>query len=57
VLVGIWWGDDATHKVLVTGMENINGTDYVRYINPWGREERVTKDEFQSRLYDLNYEK
>jgi hypothetical protein len=54
VLLGLKWGDSA-HKVLVTGTENVNGTEYLLYINPWGREERVPKDELLTRLIDFNY--
>ncbi|HEX8697701.1 MAG TPA: hypothetical protein VF815_02585 [Myxococcaceae bacterium] len=56
VLAGLKWGDSA-HKVLVTGIENVNGQEYVHYINPWGREERIPKDEFRDRLIDFNHEK
>jgi hypothetical protein len=56
VLAGLKWGDGG-HEVLVTGTENINGKDYVRYINPWGREERISKDDFLDRLKDYHYQR
>lgn len=42
VLVGIKWGDGG-HKVLVTGTETRDGVDYVKIINPWGREELIPR--------------
>lgn len=44
------------HKVLVTGMETVDGVEYVKIINPWGREERIARDDFQDRLVDINYD-
>jgi hypothetical protein len=55
VPVALSWGD-GYHKVLVTGTEEINGEEYVTYINPWGREERMPREEFESRLADINYD-
>ena len=51
-VVSMAWGDPPTgaHAVLVVGTETIGGVEYVRYINPWGREERMTKEEFERRL-------
>jgi len=42
--------------VVVTGTETVDGQQYVNYINPWGREERMTRDEFMDRLNNFNYE-
>jgi hypothetical protein len=56
VLAGLDW-DGGRHKVLVTGTETVDGQRYVNYINPWGREERMTRDEFMDRLNNFNYEK
>ncbi len=55
VMVGLVWGSGG-HKVLVTGTERIEGQDYVKYINPWGREERMARSEFRSRLRGINYD-
>ncbi len=55
VPVAISWGD-GYHKVLVTGTEVVEGQEYVRYINPWGREERMPREEFEKRLADINYD-
>lgn len=44
------------HKVLITGMETVDGVEYVKLINPWGREERIARDDFQGRLVDINYD-
>jgi len=44
------------HKVLITGMEQVDGVAYVKIINPWGREERIPRDNFESRLQDINYD-
>jgi hypothetical protein len=37
-------------------MEEVDGVQYVKIINPWGREERIPRDDFQSRLQDINYD-
>ena len=55
VLAGLEW-ESGGHKVVVTGTETVNGQQYVNYINPWGREERMTRDEFMDRLNNFNYE-
>ncbi|MDY7225086.1 hypothetical protein [Hyalangium rubrum] len=55
VPVALSWGD-GYHKVLVTGTEVVDGQEYVTYINPWGREERMPREEFESRLADINYD-
>jgi hypothetical protein len=56
VPVALSWGENSYHKVLVTGTEEIDGKEYVTYINPWGREERMPREEFESRLADINYD-
>lgn len=55
VPVALSWGE-GYHKVLVTGTEVIDGQEYVTYTNPWGREERMPREEFESRLADINYD-
>ncbi len=55
VLVGLDWGGGG-HKVLVVGSETRDGKDYVKIINPWGREESIPKDEFEQRLRNVNYD-
>lgn len=55
VPVGMDWGNGG-HKVLVTGTETIDGVEYVNYINPWGQEERLPKDEFLDRLNNMHYD-
>ena len=44
------------HKILVTGTETIDGQEYVKYINPWGREERMLRSEFEGRVVDISYD-
>jgi len=44
------------HKVLVTGTETIDGEEYVKYINPWGREERMLRSEFEGRVVDISWD-
>ncbi|ATB29483.1 hypothetical protein [Melittangium boletus] len=56
VSVGLTWGEDSAHKVLVTGTETIDGQEYINYINPWGREERMLREEFEARMIDINYD-
>ncbi|KFA94021.1 hypothetical protein [Archangium violaceum] len=53
--VAVSWGD-GYHKLLVTGTETIDGQEYIKYINPWGREERMPREEFEARLADINYD-
>lgn len=55
VLVGLKWGDGG-HKVLVTGTETRDGVEYVKIINPWGREELIPRDDFEARLRNVNYD-
>lgn len=55
VLVGLEWGDGG-HKVLVTGTETRDGVEYLKVVNPWGREELIPKDDFQARLRNVNYD-
>lgn len=55
VPVAVSWGD-GYHKLLVTGTETIDGQEYIKYINPWGREERMPREEFEARLADINYD-
>ncbi len=55
VPVAISWGT-GYHKVLVTGTETVDGVEYVKYINPWGREERMPRDEFERRLADVSWD-
>ena len=44
------------HEVLVTGTSKENGKDYVHFTNPWGDEERMTRDDFKNRVFSANYE-
>jgi hypothetical protein len=53
VPVAVSWGD-GYHKVLVTGTETVNGQEYIKYINPWGREERIPREDFEKRLADIS---
>lgn len=55
VPVALSWGD-GYHKVLVTGTETIDGKEYVTYTNPWGREERIPREDFEKRLADISYD-
>ncbi|MFY0522809.1 hypothetical protein ACN28I_06310 [Archangium gephyra] len=55
VPVAVSWGD-GYHKLLVTGTETIDGQEYIKYTNPWGREERMPREEFEARLADINYD-
>ena len=52
---GLEW-DGGYHKVLVTGTETVDGQEYVTYINPWGREERMPREDFEARLTNVNYD-
>ncbi|MDY7227373.1 hypothetical protein [Hyalangium rubrum] len=56
VLAGIWWNADGGHEVLITGTEKLNGQDYLKFINPWGTEERMLRSVFHSRLIGINYD-
>jgi hypothetical protein len=55
VPVALSWRD-GYHKVLVTGTETVDGVEYVKYVNPWGREERMPRAEFEARLADISYD-
>ncbi|MBL8950483.1 MAG: hypothetical protein JNK82_06880 [Myxococcaceae bacterium] len=44
------------HKILVTGTTTIDGQEYVTYTNPWGREERMLRSEFEGRVVDISYD-
>lgn len=44
------------HEVLVTGTSKENGKDFVHFTNPWGDEERMTRDDFKNRVFSANYE-
>lgn len=52
VAVGIQWNADSSHKVLVTKVDDT----HVYYTNPWGQEERMTRDEMQRRLLNATYQ-
>ncbi|NTX67534.1 hypothetical protein HUA74_43485 [Myxococcus sp. CA051A] len=55
VAVGMTWGSGG-HQVVVTGtgVDPKTGEEYVEYTNPWGRTERMPKDEFLSRLNSMH---
>jgi len=55
VPVAISWGT-GYHKVLVTGSETVDGVEYIKYTNPWGREERMPRAEFERRLADVSWD-
>ncbi len=55
-LAGIRYGTSGGHQLLVTGLESVQGTEYVKYINPWGQEERMERAEFTSRIHGLNFD-
>ena len=55
VIVGIKWGTGG-HKVLVTGTQTRDGVDYLKVINPWGREELIPRKDFEARLRNVNYD-
>ncbi len=44
------------HEVLVTGTSQENGKDYVHFTNPWGVEEKISRDDFKNRIFSANYE-
>lgn len=57
VLAGIKWGIankdgkiDGSHKVVVSKI----GKDRVYYTNPWGKEESMSRAEFEKRLHNYN---
>lgn len=56
VLAGINWQGMGGHEILVTGLETRDGQEYVRVINPWGREELIPRDEFQNNLMAIAHE-
>ncbi|MFY2558757.1 hypothetical protein ACN469_14110 [Corallococcus terminator] len=55
VAVGMTWGTGG-HQVVVTGtgVDPKTGEEYVEYTNPWGRTERMPKDEFLGRLNSMH---
>ncbi|MDP2275939.1 MAG: hypothetical protein Q8N23_19615 [Archangium sp.] len=55
VLVGLTWGTGG-HKVLVTGTETRDGVDYVKIVNPWGRQELISVADFEADLRNVNYD-
>jgi hypothetical protein len=56
VAVGMSWGPNEAHKVVVTGtgVNPKTGEEYVEYTNPWGRTERMPKDEFLDRVNSIH---
>lgn len=56
VLAGIDWQGLGGHEILVTGLETRDGKEYVRVINPWGREELIPRDEFQDSLMAIAHQ-
>ncbi|MDY7225317.1 hypothetical protein [Hyalangium rubrum] len=44
------------HEVLVTGTSKDNGKDFVHFTNPWGDEEKMSRDDFKNRVFSANYE-
>lgn len=44
------------HEVLVTDTSRENGKDYVHFTNPWGDEEKMSRDDFKNRVFSANYE-
>lgn len=56
VLAGIDYQGRGGHELLVTGLETHDGCEYVRVINPWGREELIPRDEFQEQLMAMAHE-
>lgn len=56
VETGMRWGNGG-HEVLITGTHtDPSGQEYVTYINPWGKEETLTKEEFLERVWSINYD-
>lgn len=55
VVVGLKWGEGG-HKVLAVGTETRDGVDYVKIINPWGREESIPREDFEARLRNVNFD-
>lgn len=56
VLAGINYQGLGGHELLVTGMETRDGKEYVRVINPWGREELIHREQFQENLMAMAHE-
>ncbi|MDQ3265211.1 MAG: hypothetical protein M3Y59_16390 [Myxococcota bacterium] len=59
VLATLSWEDGGIlqwHKIVVTGMETVDGQEYVKYTNPWGQEERMPREEFERRLREANWD-
>ncbi|OJH41070.1 hypothetical protein [Cystobacter ferrugineus] len=62
VLVGMIFAEPgeehARHKVLVTGTSAVDQKEgmkeYIHFINPWGTEERMLREEFMARLRNMN---
>lgn len=48
VSVSLQWGDDSGHRVLVTGGDD----DWVYITNPWGVEQRMSREDFDLRVKD-----
>jgi hypothetical protein len=55
VLVGLDWNTGG-HKVLVTGTETRDGQEYITIMNPHGRQESISRAEFEERLRNVNYD-
>lgn len=55
VVVGLKWGEGG-HKVLAVGTETRDGVEYVKVINPWGREESIPREDFEARLRNVNFD-
>lgn len=58
VMIGMHYGQSKTsgHELLVTGFEKLGNTEYVDYVNPWGQEERMTRDNFERRLTGMTFD-
>lgn len=46
VSTALSWSDGGGHRVLVTGGDD----EWVTFINPWGREDRISREEFDQRV-------
>lgn len=46
-------GNPILHEVLVTGTETLDGVEYVTYIDPYGREARMTVEEFTNAIVSV----
>lgn len=58
VQAGMKWGEDSGHKVSVFSVgRGQNGQEYILYNNPWGQQERMAKDEFLNRLWEMNFQR